>query len=113
MTAPDSQDDTHLNHLAATALMHWRIDGDNYINSQKEKKYSIAEYTPLSNQRQFDELAGKMRARDYELSILQPVEPGGEYRVEFTKYGESFAHSDKSLTRAGTIAALRAYNQQV
>jgi hypothetical protein len=105
--------DAELNQLAATALMHWKIDGEHHINSQKEKKYALDEYQPLSNVAQFRELADKMRARDYNLTITEPNSSSELYKVVFTKYGESYEYSDKSLTRAGTIAALRAYNQQV
>jgi len=105
--------DAELNQLVATALMHWKIEGSYYINSQKEKKYTLDEYRPLSDDSQFKELAAKMQARDYNLTIKEPDGSTDLYQVEFTKYGESFAHSDKSLTRAGTVAALKAYNQEL
>ena len=103
--------DDELNHLVATRLMHWKLKEGVYINSQLETKYTVSEYQPLSNPSQFAELAAKMQARDYQWEVQEPKVVGEMYKVTFTKYGESFIGTEKTMCRAGTIAALKAYNQ--
>ena len=102
--------DADLNYLIAIRLMQWTESDGHFINSMKQKRFAIADYQPLSNQSHYEEMAGKMQARDYQLTVRQT---DGVYEVEFAKYGEKFSFRDKSLTRAGSIAALLAYQQDI
>ena len=102
--------DAELNRLVAVRLMQWTERDGYFINSMKQKRFAIADYQPLSVQKQYEEMVGKMQARDYELTVRQV---DGQYEVEFAKYGEKFSFKDNSLTRAGSIAALLAYEQDV
>ena len=100
--------DQELNYLAATGLLHWTAKDGFFINSMKGKRYAISDYSPLTDQTQYQEIASKMQARDYELTVRK-VDSGVE--VQFSKYGENFSHIDSTEMRAGTIAALLAYKQ--
>ncbi|HEY9756948.1 MAG TPA: hypothetical protein V6C97_17410 [Oculatellaceae cyanobacterium] len=100
--------DEELNNLAATTILHWTVLDGFYINSVKHKVCAVSDYRPMNNLEQYKYLAGKMQARDYQITVR---EKSGVFEVEYSKYGESFKFSDPQESRAGTIAALMAYQQ--
>ncbi|HEY9681192.1 MAG TPA: hypothetical protein V6C86_06405 [Oculatellaceae cyanobacterium] len=100
--------DEELNNLAATAILHWTVENGFYINSVKHKVCAVLDYRPISDPEQYKYLAGKMQARDYQI-VVREIE--GRFEVEYSKYGEFFKFIDITESRAGTIAALMAYQQ--
>jgi hypothetical protein len=101
--------DDELNALVAVGLMHWKIDNGVYLNSHRKRRYAITEFKPLSNQKQFEEVANKLKGMDYEMRIAQLPAKTESQEVSFIKYGESFTGRGDTIARAGTIAALKAY----
>jgi hypothetical protein len=104
----DLKSDAELNELAATTILHWKVVNGFYVNSMKHRVCAVDDYRPVTDIEQYRYLAGKMQARDFQVVVS---EKNGVFQVEYSKYGESFSHSDQQESRAGTIAALMAYQQ--